>query len=199
MADLPRIAEACPLCALPALRGAVCGACLTRPPHFDAAIAAYVYAFPLDRLLQAYKYGGRLAYADFFAAELAHRTANRVPPDVVVALPLAPARQRERGFDQAREVARRVAQLRALPLAAALARTRDTPTQAALPWRERARNVRNAFVADASVAALRVALVDGVMTTGSTLAEAARALRRAGAAGVEAWVIARTLPPSPPP
>jgi ComF family protein len=195
---LPRVVEACPLCALPAPDGAVCGACLARPPPFDATIAAYVYAFPLDRLLQAYKYGGRLAYADFFAAGLARRAAARTPPDAIVALPLSPARQRERGFDQAREVARRVARLMALPLASALTRTRDTPAQAALPWRDRTRNVRNAFAADRSVAGLRVALVDDVMTTGATLAAAADALRHAEAAGVEAWVIARTLPPSQP-
>jgi predicted amidophosphoribosyltransferase len=86
--------------------------------------------------------------------------------------------------------------MRGLPLAAALARVRDTPAQAGLRWRERARNVRGAFVAHPSVAGRTVAIVDDVMTTGASLAAAATAARRAGAAHVEAWVAARTLPPS---
>ena len=112
-AGLARIDKACPRCALPAQGGVLCGACVARPPPFAAAFAAFVYSFPLDRLLQAFKYGGKLSHADFFAAALAARVAQRpanLPwPDAVVALPLAPARQRERGFDQAAEIARRVA------------------------------------------------------------------------------------------
>jgi ComF family protein len=199
-ASLPRIDNACPRCALPVQGGAVCGACVARPPPFAAAFAAFAYAFPLDRLLHAFKYGGRLSHADFLAAALgdtaARRPAGRPWPDALVALPLAQARQRQRGFDQAAEIARRVARLTGVPIAGGLHRTRDTPAQAALPWKDRARNVRGAFAADACVAGRRIAIVDDVMTTGATLASAAGALLHAGARGVEAWAVARTLPPA---
>jgi ComF family protein len=202
-AGLPRITSACPLCALPASAGAVCGACLARPPPFAAAFAAFAYAFPLDRLLHAFKYGGRLSHADFFADALSQRVAQRPEgkslPDVLVALPLAPSRQRARGFDQASEIARRVARITGVPMTTGLRRTRDTPAQAALPWKERAKNVRDAFAADPSLGGTRIAIVDDVMTTGATLASAANAVLRAGALGVEAWAVARTLPPAQPP
>jgi len=167
---------------------------MKQPPPFAAAHAAFAYAFPLDRLLQAMKYGGALAYADFFATALARVIDTW--PDLLVALPLAPARQRERGFNQAQEIARRLARLGPAPVAAGLVRTRDTPAQAALPWKERGRNVRNAFAALPIVAGKRIAIVDDVMTTGATLAAATTAARRAGALSVEVWVVARTLPPA---
>jgi len=199
-AGLPRIASACPLCALPAPGAAVCGTCLARPPPFAAAFAAFAYAFPLDRLLHAFKYGGRLAHADFFAealsASVAQRPAGKPWPDALVALPLAPARQRARGFDQAAEIARRVARITGVTMAPGLHRTRDTPAQAALPWKERAKNVRGAFAADSSLGGQRIAIVDDVMTTGATLVSAADAVLRAGALNVEAWAVARTLPPA---
>jgi ComF family protein len=201
--QLPRIARACPRCALPSASALVCGACLARPPPFVAAFAAFAYAFPLDRLLHAFKYGGRLAHADFFAASLADCVADSVVqrldglwPDALVALPLAPTRQRERGFDQAAEIARRVAHLTGIPKVQGLHRTRDTPAQAALPWKDRAANVRGAFAADPSLAGLRIAIVDDVMTTGATLSAAAGAVLRAGARAVEVWAVARTLPPA---
>jgi ComF family protein len=205
-AALQRIDSACPLCALPApgaaACGAPCGACLARPPPFAAAFSAFAYAFPLDRLLHAFKYGGRLSHAEFFAAALcatvAQRPAGTPWPDALVALPLAPSRQRERGFDQSAEIARRVARLTGLKMLAGLRRTRDTPAQASLPWKARAGNVRDAFAADPVFAGQRIAIVDDVMTTGATLASAAYALLRAGARGVEAWAVARTLPPAQP-
>ena len=201
-AALPCLSSACPVCALPCAGGATCGACLRRPPPYAATVAALVYAFPVDRLLQQLKYAGRLALADWAAEALIARVREALPsrpagdrPDRVVALPLAAARQRERGFNQAREIARRVAHAAGLPLADVLARVAAGPPQAALPWRGRARNVRGAFAVAGDVRGARIALVDDVMTTGATLAEAARTLRRAGAARVECWVVARTLPP----
>jgi ComF family protein len=201
-AGLPRIPAACPICALPSPVGTVCGACLKDPPPYAATLAALVYAFPTDRLLQRIKYGGRLALADWAGSTLAAaactalggRAAN-ARPDRIVALPLAESRQRERGFNQAREIAARVAQATALPLTAPLARIYAGPPQVALPWAERRRNVRGAFAVRSTVRGARIALVDDVMTTGATLAEAARTLVRAGAQRVECWVVARTLPP----
>jgi predicted amidophosphoribosyltransferase len=224
-AGLPRIFAACPVCALPS-DGGVCGACVAHPPPFAATVAALVYAFPTDRLMQRIKYGGRLALAEWAGSLLAAAVGpvldRRAPgdrPERIVALPLAPARQRERGFNQAREIAACVARATALPLAAPLgfnqareiaacvaratalplaaplARTIAGPPQAALPWAERRRNVRGAFTVQGDVRGARIALVDDVMTTGATLAEASASLIRAGAARVDCWVVARTLPP----
>ena len=134
---------ACLRCALPALGGAVCGACLARPPPFDAAFAAFAYAFPLDRLLHAFKYGGRLSHADYFAEALsetvAQRPAGTTGPTRWSRCRSRQTRQRERGFDQAAEIARRVARITGVAMTGGLRRTRDTPAQAALPWQDRAK------------------------------------------------------------
>ncbi len=200
--SLPRIAASCPVCALPSAQNAVCGACLNDPPPYAATLAALAYAFPTDRLLQHIKYGGRIALADWAGATLAAAArasiagrAGPEAPDCIVALPLAPARQRERGFNQARAIAVHVARGTRLPLAAPLARVVAGLPQASLPWARRHRNVRGAFAVRAPVSGARIALVDDVMTTGATLAEASRTLLAAGARRVECWVVARTLPP----
>ncbi|MEP6996908.1 MAG: ComF family protein [Betaproteobacteria bacterium] len=197
--DLPQIGSACPVCALPASGAEVCGSCLADPPAFDATIAAFAYAFPVDRLIHAFKYQGRLALAEWAAgAILAERLRRGRPePDTLVALPLSVERQRERGYNQAAEIARVVASRAGLPLlSAGVRRIRAAPPQAMLPWTARERNVRGAFACDADLAGLRVAVIDDVMTTGASLSELARTLRAAGATGVENWIVARTLPPA---
>ena len=194
---LPATREPCPICALPSPGALVCGACLKRPPPYASTIAAWVYAYPVDRLIHALKYGGRLSLADPLADALAGavRSQVRALPDAIVAMPLAVSRQRERGFNQAQELARRVSHFTAIPLAGGLARVVDGPPQAALAWNARARNVRHAFVADDSLRGRSIAIVDDVMTTGATLAAATRAAIHAGAKRVDAWVVARTPPP----
>src|SRR5438105_12956402 len=107
---LPRTAAACRLCALPS-NGSICGECLARAPPFAGTVAAWTYAFPVDQLLQAFKYGGALALAEPLADALAAAVRGRGASDCdgPVALPLSRVRQRHRGFNQAPEAARRVA------------------------------------------------------------------------------------------
>ena len=187
------------MCARPSPGAAVCGACLKRRPKFATTLAACAYAFPLDRLVQALKYQHRLALAEPLGDALAAAALRAPPsyarPDALVAVPLGAARQRERGFNQAVEIARVVARRTGLPITTGLVRTGDAPAQATLPWAQRRRNVRGAFACRGAFAGRHVALVDDVMTTGATLEAAAAALLHAGAARVDAWVVARTLPP----
>jgi ComF family protein len=196
--SLPHVGPACPVCALPTPAGEVCGRCIAHPPPFDATIAAFAYAFPVDRLMHAFKYHGRLALAEWGARAIgaARETRPRPLPARLVALPLSHERQRERGYNQAFEIARVLARdLRISLVRGGVRRERAAPPQAALPWTERAKNVRGAFACDIDLRGSSVAVVDDVMTTGASLAEFARTLKQAGAARVENWVVARTLPP----
>lgn len=193
-AALPRLPRTrCGTCALPVTGAAVCGACLNRPPRFDRVSAVFAYRFPLDALVQGLKYGGNLAVAGVLGETLARAIASeRV--DLIVPMPLSVQRLRERGFNQAHEIARSVARATGIPVAAeASRRVIDTAAQAKLPWKERARNVRGAFVCDADLSGRSVAVIDDVMTTGATLDELAKSLKRAGAAEVRGWVVARAL------
>ena len=192
IAELPALAESCTRCALPSPGGSVCGSCLASPPHFDVTIALWLYEFPCDRLVQALKYRARLALASFFARSLASRLGPEI--DLLVPMPLHPRRLAQRGFNQAVEIARGLAKHTGLPLRRRAARrVKDTAPQAELPYDERARNVRGAFACDLDLSGKRVAVIDDVMTTGTTLSELARALKRAGAARVENLVIARSV------
>ena len=190
--ERPPVAR-CPVCALPAPAAGVCGACLTHPPHYQAVTAAFIYAYPLDALIQSFKYGANLVVGRFLGEALAVAVAEeRV--DLVVPMPLSLARLRERGFNQAHEIARYVAAARSIPIGRAVCRrVLDTAAQAALPWKARTANVRGAFACDADLDGRTVAIVDDVMTTGATLDELARCMRRAGAREIRAWVAARAL------
>jgi ComF family protein len=190
-ADLPRLdVPLCPRCALAAPGGAVCGRCIATSPHYDATRAALAYDFPADALVHALKFRGELALAPLLASLLAERIENdRV--DQVVAVPLAPKRLRERGFNQSVEIARH---LRKNLLDIGLCeRARDVRPQIELPYDERQSNVRGAFRCTRSLVGAKIAVVDDVMTTGATLNEMARTLKAAGAVQVVNWVVARTL------
>jgi ComF family protein len=191
-AALPRLPEHCPRCALPTPGGLVCGSCLANPPHFDGTLALWLYEFPCDRLVQALKYRAWLALAPFFARCLVSR---RFPAaDVIVPMPLHPDRLAQRGFNQALEVARGLARRTGAPLdPRGTQRVRNTIPQTELRYEERARNIRGAFVAKVDFSGKTVAVVDDVMTTGATLDELARVLKRAGAVRVENLVIARSV------
>jgi ComF family protein len=197
-APVPR----CRLCALRVPLGApVCCACLTNPPPWQGALAAVDYGHPWDGLLTQFKFHAALDLAAALAERLLEaRAPDDAPPGLLLPMPLSADRLRERGHNQAWELARRIAAaLDAEADARWLLRIRDTPHQLALAPSQRAANVRGAFAVEprrlAATRGRRITLVDDVMTTGASAAEAARVLLQAGAASVHVWVVARTPRP----
>jgi ComF family protein len=190
--DLPWLPDPhCTICARPIPQPGVCGSCLKKPPRFDRVEAAFAYAFPADALIQAYKYGGNLAIAHIAARALL-QTITPAHCDLIVPTPLARKRLIERGFNQALEVGRLVSHATGIPLLAdACRKITDTPPQASLPWDARAKNLRGAFACDHSLDGKSVAVIDDVLTSGATLNELARCLKRAGAERVTGWIVAR--------
>lgn len=197
-AALPWQGPACRRCALPLPQAGECGHCLQAAcsrggPPLAEVHAVFDYAFPLDRLLPRLKFHGDFAAGRVLVQAMAERCARLPRPDAIVPVPLHRARLRQRGYDQALELAKPLARALRLPLAGELLRRCKTTTaQSRLDADARQRNLRGAFTV-ASHAALpaHVVLVDDVMTTGATLHAAADALRRAGVQRVDAWVCAR--------
>lgn len=156
-------------------------------------VAVFAYAFPLNKLVQALKYGEKLQLSALLAERISKRATTL--PDCIVAMPLHSTRLQERGFNQSLQLSIHIGRMLNIPvLPHACVRLRNTPSQSTLPLNERGRNMRKAFSCANNVAGKHVAIVDDVMTTGATLNELAQALLNAGASEVSAWVVARTLP-----
>lgn len=176
-----------------------CGGCVHHDLAFERCITVTDYAAPWRELIAGFKYRHQIELARPLAAALS-RAIDQVgapAPDWVVPVPLSRERLRERGYNQAWELARRVARRRGVPASAQpLQRVRDTAHQTGMSREQRERNLRDAFWVDdrsgRRLASTRVALVDDVLTTGATAHAAALALRRAGVRSVDVWVLART-------
>jgi ComF family protein len=171
-----------------------CVACRTDRPAYDYARSAAVYEGALREALHAFKFAGRRTLARPLGDLAADRCAAALPGDIdaVVPVPLARARERERGFNQAALLAERVARRLGVPAKTAwLTRRRPTRPQSELSPVERRQNVRGAFLASRRVADRHVLVVDDILTTGATAAECARALRAAGARRVGVLTVAR--------
>ncbi|HET9679300.1 MAG TPA: ComF family protein [Gammaproteobacteria bacterium] len=191
-ADLPWQQHTCPCCALPLNQTAVaCGTCLQQPPPFDRAIAPLHSAWPLDRLLTKFKFSHRLSHGRLLARLLAQHISQPQLPDAIVPVPLHDTRLRQRGFNQAAELARGLGQQLGLPvLNNACFRQRETDSQSSLSATARRQNMHRAFVVKGKLTG-HLAIVDDVMTTGSTVAELAKALKQAGAEKISVWCVAR--------
>ena len=193
----------CRRCALPVPEGIdVCGACLTEPPPYTRALAAVDYDHPWDGLITRFKFHGALDLAPAITQRLlaAHAQTALPAPTLLLPVPLSAARLRERGYNQAWELTRRLQRaLRCKADAHLLLRIKNTPHQIALPPAQRTGNVHRAFAVEprrlADVRGRSITVVDDVMTTGATFAEIARVLLQAGATEVAVWAVARTPRP----
>ncbi len=197
--DLTHNTAACQSCAAPlpveSVKPVICGQCQRNQPPFEAAYAAFRYASPIDTLIQDLKFHGRLSAARLLAELLGHYLQRHceVLPEAIIPVPLHPSRLRERGFNQSLELARPIARSLNLPLLAGhVKRTKRTPPQTQLDFTARLTNVRNAFAVTRSMPAHHVAILDDVVTTGSTMSELTRVLREAGIKRIDVWACART-------
>lgn len=200
--DLPWLSNACRQCALP-LQAAdlLCGQCQQSPPAFSQVIAPFRYSFPLDSLIPAFKHQHKLTYGRLMAhmlrqaVEHHYQDRQQALPDLVLPLPLHPSRQARRGFNQALELARPIARQLGIPLDRGnLMRRRATTSQQGLDAQQRRNNLQDAFICrhPGQLRGKHLALLDDVVTTGTTVNEASRTLLAAGAASVSIWCIART-------
>lgn len=198
--QLPFNRQACARCALP-LQGAggplLCGQCLRRPPRYQRSQCAFEYAYPLAALIRNLKYGQALPTARVLGELLAqHLLEQRAEsgdpwPDCILPVPLHAQRYYSRGYNQVIEVGRVLQQRLNIPLRTDLMlRHRATVEQAGLSRRERRHNLRRAFSLR-TTPPVRVAVLDDVITTGSTVNEVSNTLWRAGVRQIEVWGLAR--------
>ncbi|WP_444920844.1 ComF family protein [Microbulbifer sp. CnH-101-G] len=193
--ELPYLGQACESCALPLASSArLCPSCLRQPPHCQRVQAAWQYAYPVNQLIQRFKYQRDLA-AGHSLAQLAATviTPCSDPPNLLVPIPLHWRRYWQRGYNQAQLIAAELGRRWQLPVRPRLLRkTGATRTQSQLRRQQRLRNLLQSFALRESVEGMHIGLVDDVLTTGATLEAAAQRLKEAGARKVSAFVLART-------
>lgn len=196
--DLPFITEACELCGIQLTTSGICGACLQTPPPYATTLAVFNYQYPIDKLISRLKFSGNLAVAHAIGEVMArtilpHLNSTNNRPDCIIPIPLHPKRIVERGFNQALEIARPITKATGIPIDfKSCYRKEPTQAQSLIPANERAKNIKNAFAIKKAINYRHVAILDDVVTTGSTVREFAKLLRKNGVEHIQVWCCART-------
>lgn len=201
--DIVENQHGCKYCALPLAsdtqldsHGDICGRCLYTLPWFISTYAPFVYAPPIDHMIQQLKFNAALKYSPCLSELfLKHfRQQKILLPDLLLSVPLHRQRLHERGFNQSQQMARHIAKKLGLRFdACAAVRVRATDPQTQLSALERRKNLRAAFSINADVSGQCIAIFDDVMTTGATVSELSKQLLKSGAKQVQVWVIARAF------
>ncbi|MDH5219135.1 MAG: ComF family protein [Gammaproteobacteria bacterium] len=194
---LPYLHNSCLRCANPlsGTGGLICGKCQLKSPPIDRTISVFHYENPISHVIQQYKFRERIFLARWLAGYLIERVKSEYErlPDLIMPVPLHPKRLGQRGFNQALELTKVISKQISIKHTPQLCqRTKNTAPQVELPGSERHKNLRGVFQTSKPLNGEHIALIDDVMTTGSTLNEIAKTLKKAGASRVDAWVIART-------
>ena len=195
--DLPHLPQACRRCARPLFfEASLCGRCMVEQPAFDSTLATFLYKAPITQLIMQLKFASALVNARLLGELLAEAIQERPPaiwPEVIIPMPLHPARLKERGFNQAVEIGRSIATRLQLPLDIShCRRIKHTAAQATLSAEERIKNMKNAFHIT-NMPYRQVAVIDDVMTTGQTLMAFSTALKKTGVETIQVWCSARAV------
>ncbi len=196
--DLPHNQNRCYICALPLpsiYSDQVCGKCLKHPPIFDRCHAPFSYGYPISGVISDFKFSGKLHMGVLLAELLINfiEINNLELPDMIMPVPLHPTRLRERGFNQALELAKPVGRYFNIPLEInSCRRTKATETQSTLDKKIRMKNMRGAFKIVQPLDCEHLVLIDDVVTTGTTVNELAKVIKTSGVKRVDVWALART-------
>lgn len=197
-ASLPYNRVCCRICAarLPESAGIdVCGTCSLKSPAYDSTCSMFLYQQPIRILISSLKFHSNHAAARLLGQLMSEhlRALNVVLPDLIIPVPLHPNRLKQRGFNQSIELARGISANLGVPmLLDRCLRNRDTVAQTGLVSKQRRKNMRGAFSMKGPLLEnAQVAILDDVITTGSTVRELAKTLRRHGASKIQVWSIAR--------
>lgn len=198
--ELPILPHSCPRCAREIfISVAECGECLKQPPPFDATYAMFAYEDGVKKLILDLKFMQTLINAEILGKLLIKKIltdwyAHKKLPDVIIPIPLHPHRVKERGFNQAVEIARPIAKKLSISLqTSAVIRVKHTVAQATLVAEKRRENIKNAFAVNHDFSNQHVAILDDVITTGQTITEFARVLKKSGAAQIDVWACAKRI------
>ncbi len=182
----------CESCARPLQKSGLCGECQKNPPYYDKTLAPLLYKDAVRNLLIELKFHEKLLNAKILAEVFTRLTNNDCHPDLMIPVPLHSGRLRERGYNQSLEIAREITAIHKIPFARKGCERRiNTARQSELPMQQRKANVRGAFQSCRRFDNLHIAIIDDVMTTGNTVNELSKVLKKSGARRVDVWVIAR--------
>lgn len=200
--DLKPNLKACSCCGIPldsqphTNEKIVCGQCLKSPPYFDNSWSAFIYAQPLEWMIQQLKFNAKLAYASLLSELMIRHLPRELlvspRPDAVIPMPLHNRRLKQRGFNQSVYLARPLARLLKLHLdATSCKRIRDTEHQTGKNARQRNKNIKGAFEFNNTKKYQHLVIFDDVVTTGSSVSELSRTLKQSGVERVDVWSLAR--------
>jgi len=192
---LPWLPTVCARCALP-LDDHVNGClCAKKPPSYDVLQGLFDYAWPINRIIGKWKYGGQLHFATMLAHFMVDRLTPRYPPDCIIPVPLHPQRLQQRGFNQSIELAAYIAKHQKIPLNRwCCTRVINNSSQSHLGAIGRVNNIhRNTFAIDNTFKAKHVLIIEDIVTTGATINALSVCLKHQGVRTVEIWCCCRTL------
>lgn len=190
--DLPYIKTACMRCGVNLPISDICGNCASQPPLFHQAKILFSYTYPVDILIQNAKFNKNFAVLKMLGDLMGKHFKQEKLPHVLIPIPLHPKRLQERGYNQAREIAKRISYHTKIAWNDSVCqRIKNTPQQAQLSARKRRRNLKDAFtVTQLPPQWQHIVLIDDVMTTGSTANELSKMLFNAGAQKIDVWCCA---------